>query len=58
MAKAEIIARNVGDVPTGRTYRAFALGWTIVMFLVFLPCIAVFAAGRWILGLLIVLFTA
>ncbi|MGY8709646.1 hypothetical protein RAD16_28230 [Bradyrhizobium sp. 18BD] len=51
------MTRNVSNIPTGRTYLAFALVWTIVTFFVFLLCIAVFAAGRWIIGLLIVLLT-
>lgn len=51
------MARNVSNIPTGRTYLGFALVWTIVAFLVFLLCIAVFAAGRWIAGLFIVLLT-
>ncbi|MCA1384779.1 MULTISPECIES: hypothetical protein [Bradyrhizobium] len=52
------MVRNVSNIPTGRTYLGFILVWTIVMFLVYLLCIAVFAAGRWIAGLLIVVLTA
>ncbi|MDF0581666.1 hypothetical protein [Bradyrhizobium yuanmingense] len=52
------MARNVSKIPTGRTYLGFMLVWTIVTFLVYLLCIAVFAAGHWIAGLLIVVLTA
>ena len=52
------MARNVSNIPTGRSYLAFALVWTIVTFLSSLLCTAVFAAGHWIIGLLIVLLTA
>ncbi|MET3333476.1 CHASE2 domain-containing sensor protein [Bradyrhizobium japonicum] len=54
----EAVARNVSNIPTGRTYAGFALAWICVIFVVYLLCIAVFAAGHWITSLLIVLLTA
>lgn len=54
----EAMARNVSNIPTGRTYAGFTLVWICVIFVVYLLCIAVFAAGHWIIGLLIVLPTA
>jgi predicted ABC-type exoprotein transport system permease subunit len=47
----------MSDIPTGRTYLGFVLMWTIVLFLVFLFCVALFGAGRWIAGLLTILLT-
>jgi hypothetical protein len=47
----------MSDIPTGRTCLGFVLTWTIVLFLVFLFCVALFGAGRWIAGLLTILLT-
>lgn len=49
------MTRNLSNIPTGRTYLTFALVWISVTFVVYLLCIAVFASGHWIAGLLIVL---
>lgn len=49
---------NTSNIPTGRTYLGFALAWTLLLFLVYLICIALFAAGRWEIGLLTILLAA
>ncbi len=51
------MANNVSNIPTGRTYLGFVLTWTVLLCLVFLFCVALFAAGRWIVGLLTILLT-
>ena len=48
----------MSDIPTGRTYLGFVLTRTVVLFLVFLLCVALFGAGRWVAGLLTILLTA
>lgn len=48
---------NTSNIPTGRTYLGFALAWTVLLFFVYLICIALFAAGRWEIGLLTILLT-
>ncbi|TFV35833.1 hypothetical protein [Bradyrhizobium niftali] len=50
-----VMADNKSNIPTGRTYLGFALAWTVLFFLVYLICIALFAAGRWEIGLLTIL---
>ena len=52
------MARNVSNIPTGRTYSGFVLVWSATPYFVLALCIPVFAAGHWIIGLLIVLLTA
>lgn len=52
------MARNVSNIPTGRTYFGFVIVWTTAPFLVLALSIEVFAAGYWIAGLLVVLLTA
>ncbi len=47
----------MSDIPIGRTYLGFELIWTAVLFFVCLFCAALFAAGRWIAGLLVILLT-
>lgn len=51
------MADNKSNIPTGRTYLGFTLAWTVLFFLVYLICIALFAAGRWGIGLLTILLT-
>lgn len=48
----------MSNIPTGRTYAWFVLTWIILLFLLYLICIAVFAAGRWEIGLLTILLGA
>lgn len=54
----KVMADNMSNIPTGRTYLGFVLTWTIVLFLVYLICIVLFAAGRWEIGLLTILLAA
>lgn len=52
------MADNTSNLPTGRTYLGFALAWIVLLFLVYLICVALFAAGRWEIGLLTILLAA
>lgn len=52
-----LVAPNMNNIPTGRTYLGFVLTWIVALFLVSLFCIGLFGAGRWIAGLLTILLT-
>lgn len=52
------MADNTSNIPTGRTYLGFVLAWTLLLFLVYLICIALFTDGRCEIGFLTILLAA
>jgi hypothetical protein len=45
------------DVPTAKTYLGFVLTWIVLLFLVWLLLVALFGAGRWLAGTVVIVTT-